>query len=109
LIKSSIAKNDLTVCSIFVNPTQFNNKSDLENYPRQTQNDISLLEKSKCDMVFMPSTESMYRDNFLLNFNFGYLEETMEGKFRPGHFRGVGLIVVKLFNLVTPDRAYFGK
>lgn len=109
LIKSSVAKNDLTVCSIFVNPTQFNNKSDLENYPRQTENDISLLAKSNCDMVFMPSTESIYRDNFLLSFNFGYLEETMEGKFRPGHFGGVGLIVTKLFNLVTPDRAYFGK
>ena len=109
LLEASILQNDITICSIFVNPTQFNRKSDLKNYPRDNKTDISLLEQSNCDMVFMPSIESMYNENFLLNFDFGYLEQIMEGKFRPGHFKGVGLIVTKLFNLINPDKAYFGK
>jgi len=109
LIASSSVQNDLTVCSIFVNPSQFNNKKDLMNYPRETNKDISLLESSKCDMLFVPTVDDMYHDHFLLNFDFGYLEEIMEGKFRPGHFKGVGLIVTKFFNLIQPNKAYFGR
>lgn len=108
LIHTSTRQNDFTVCSIFVNPPQFNNSMDLKNYPHETEADIANLEIAKCSVVFMPSKEKMYENKFLLNFHFGYLEDIMEGKFRPGHFKGVGLIVAKLFNLVEPDRAYFG-
>jgi pantoate--beta-alanine ligase len=108
LIHASTHQNDITVCSIFVNPTQFNNSIDLKNYPHESKADIAKLEIAKCNVVFMPSKEIMYEKKILTNFNFGYLEDIMEGKFRPGHFKGVGLIVAKLFNLVKPDRAYFG-
>lgn len=109
LIRKSVQQNDLTICSLFVNPTQFNNPSDLKNYPRKSDEDIALLEESKCHAVFMPSAEIMYEENYVLNFDFGYLEKIMEGKFRPGHFKGVGLIVTKLFNLIQPNKAYFGR
>jgi pantoate--beta-alanine ligase len=108
LIRASNKENDLTICSIFVNPTQFNNPNDLRNYPKDTENDIYKLNSAKCDTVFMPSVELMYENNFILNFDFGHLEEIMEGKCRPGHFKGVGLIIAKLFNLTEPNRAYFG-
>jgi pantoate--beta-alanine ligase len=108
LVQASVTKNDITVCSIFVNPTQFNNSADLINYPRDTETDIKLLQNANCDMVFIPSTEDIYEKDYLLNLDFGYLEEIMEGKYRPGHFKGVGLVVTKLFNLVKPDNAYFG-
>ena len=108
LIQKSVAHNDVTVCSIFVNPTQFNNAADLKNYPRDTKSDLSLLKRSNCDMVFMPSAEIMYEKDYFLTLDFGYLEKIMEGKYRPGHFKGVGLIVTKLFNLIKPDKAYFG-
>lgn len=109
LIKTSTGQNDITICSIFVNPTQFNNPADLENYPRETQSDINKLESANCDVVFIPSAEIIYGENLVMNVDFGYLEEIMEGKYRPGHFKGVGLVVAKLFNIVEPDRAYFGK
>lgn len=109
LIISSTNQNDITICSIFVNPTQFNNQDDLKNYPRNTEIDIATLEAAKCDVLFIPLVADMYEKDFLLNFQFGYLEEIMEGKYRPGHFKGVGLIVAKLFNIVEPDKAYFGK
>lgn len=108
LINASTKENDITICSIFVNPTQFNNPKDLENYPRDTNHDIEKLKKANCDVLFIPTVESMYEKGFILNFHFGYLEEIMEGKCRPGHFKGVGLIVAKLFNLTQPNRAYFG-
>lgn len=108
LIKASAANNDITVCSIFINPTQFNNAADLKNYPRDTDRDISLLKNANCDAVFIPAAEEIYEREYLLNLDFGYLENIMEGKFRPGHFKGVGLVVTKLFNLVKPDKAYFG-
>lgn len=108
LIHASTNQNDITICSIFVNPTQFNNPVDLKNYPLETDADIAKLETAKCSVVFMPPKEKMYEKDFLLNIHIGYLEEIMEGKFRPGHFKGVGLIVTKLFNLVEPNRAYFG-
>ena len=108
LVQASVTNNDITVCSIFVNPTQFNNSADLINYPRDTETDIKLLQNANCDMVFIPSTEDIYEKDYLLNLDFGYLEEIMEGKYRPGHFKGVGLVGTKLFNLVKPDNAYFG-
>lgn len=109
LIKASTNQNDITICSIFINPTQFNNPVDLENYPRETQSDINKLESVNCDVIFIPSAEIMYEENPVMNFEFGYLEKIMEGKYRPGHFKGVGLVVAKLFNIVEPDKAYFGK
>lgn len=108
LVRASKRQNDITICSIFVNPTQFNNPEDLENYPRDTPSDLEKLKNVSCDAVFIPSVGDMYGKDHVLNFNFGYLEEIMEGKFRPGHFGGVGLIVTKLFILVKPTRAYFG-
>jgi len=108
LIRASTNQNDITICSIFVNPTQFNNAVDLKNYPLEIDADIAKLETANCSVVFMPPKEKMYEKDFLLNIHIGYLEEIMEGKFRPGHFKGVGLIVTKLFNLVEPNRAYFG-
>ncbi len=108
LVKKSIQQNDVTICSIFVNPTQFNNPTDFEDYPRDANTDLSLLKANNCDAVFLPSDAIMYEKDGIINFDFGYLENIMEGKFRPGHFKGVGLIVAKLFNLACPDRAYFG-
>lgn len=109
LIRKSGQQNDLTICSIFVNPTQFNNPSDLKNYPRESTKDLALLEEINCHAVFMPSVKIMYEENYSINLDFGYLEKIMEGKFRPGHFKGVGLIVTKLFNLIQPNKAYFGR
>lgn len=108
LIRNSQKENDISVCSIFVNPTQFNNPTDLKNYPRETDKDLKKLKSLGCDTVFLPSASDLYEKDDVLNFDFGYLETIMEGKFRPGHFKGVGLIIAKLFNLVTPTRAYFG-
>ena len=109
LIKASSSNNDLTICSIFVNPTQFNNPEDLEKYPRNLGDDQKLLEPMGCDAVFVPETSEIYENDRVLSISFGYLEEIMEGKFRPGHFRGVGLVVSKLFNIVQADKAYFGQ
>lgn len=108
LIESSKKENDLTVCSIFVNPTQFNNPEDLKKYPRTLEKDCEMLEAAHCDAVFAPSAEEMYPSLPSLRFDFGTLETVMEGKFRPGHFNGVGIVVSKLFHIVKPDKAYFG-
>ncbi|MBB3837448.1 pantoate--beta-alanine ligase [Runella defluvii] len=109
LIEASNAQNDLTVCSIFVNPIQFNNPDDLARYPRTLETDCELLQTVGCDAVFAPSVQEMYPEKSLLTFDFGDLERVMEGKFRPGHFNGVGVVVSKLFNIVQPDRTYFGQ
>ena len=109
LIEASKADNDLTICSIFVNPTQFNNPQDLAVYPRTLEADCEMLESAKCDVVFAPSAHDMYLTLPNLKFDFGDLERVMEGKFRPGHFNGVGIVVSKLFNIVQPDSAYFGQ
>lgn len=113
LIRASKQENnDLTVCSIFVNPTQFNNLDDFINYPSQEKDDIEKLLKEGCDAVFIPTVSEMYpSDNgrHSLSIHFGKLETVLEGKFRPGHFNGVALIVSKLFHLVEPDKAYFGQ
>ncbi|MCU0338690.1 MAG: pantoate--beta-alanine ligase [Spirosomaceae bacterium] len=109
LIAASKAQNDLTVCSIFVNPIQFNNPDDLARYPRTLDVDCAMLAPAGCDVVFAPSAEEMYPEKALLKFDFGDLERVMEGQFRPGHFNGVGIVVAKLFNIVQPDRTYFGQ
>jgi len=109
LLEASLLENDITVCSIFVNPTQFNNDEDLNNYPRTYEEDIKFLESNGCDIVFSPSIHEMYPEPPRLKFNFGKLEQSMEGKFRPGHFNGVAIVVSKLFNIVNPKRSYFGQ
>jgi pantoate--beta-alanine ligase len=109
LIKASAAQNDVTVCSIFVNPTQFNNPSDLQKYPRTLDKDTLLLEKVECDAVFCPEASEMYPEKAIIRFDFGHLDKVMEGAFRPGHFSGVGLVVSKLFNIIQPTQAYFGQ
>jgi pantoate--beta-alanine ligase len=110
LINLSINENDVTVCSIFVNPTQFNDPADLKRYPRPVDSDLEMLEEAGCDILFMPSVEEMYPNNDygLLNEDFGVLDKVMEGKSRPGHFAGMITIVNKLFNYVKPGKAYFG-
>ena len=109
LLKTARQENEVVVSSIFVNPVQFNNASDLARYPRTLEDDYKLLEGAGCDLVFVPSVAEMYPDSPGLRLNFGELETTMEGAFRPGHFNGVGIVVAKLFNMVQPDRAYFGQ
>jgi pantoate--beta-alanine ligase len=109
LLAAARAANDYTVCSIFVNPTQFNNPDDLARYPRTLEADCALLEAAGCDIVFAPDADEMYPRPPQLRFDFGSLERVLEGTFRPGHFNGVGLVVSKLFHLVQPTRAYFGQ
>ncbi len=108
LVDRAGKESDIVVVSIFVNPTQFNNKEDLKRYPRDLNKDLELLEKTSCKIVFAPSVEEMYPEEDTRNFNFGALETVMEGKFRPGHFNGVAQIVSKLFEAVKPDKAFFG-
>jgi pantoate--beta-alanine ligase len=109
LLETAKRENSLTICSIYVNPTQFNNAGDLASYPRAYDNDCQLLEKVGCDVLFCPSNKTMYPDEPILGFDFGHLNQVMEGRFRPGHFSGVALVVAKLLNIVQPDRAYFGQ
>ena len=109
LIRSSRQENDLTVCSIYVNPTQFNNASDLEKYPRTLATDTALLQEAGCDVIFAPANTEMYASSSQLHFHMGHLDKILEGEFRPGHFSGVALVVSKLFNIVAPTRAYFGQ
>ena len=110
LIEKAKKKNDIVVVSIFVNPTQFDNVEDLKKYPKTLENDIKLLESVSCNILFSPSVEEIYSENITSEkFNFDGLEHQMEGKFRDGHFDGVGTIVKTLFEIVTPDKAYFGQ
>lgn len=109
LIERAKTENDLVVCSIFVNPTQFNKPEDLKKYPRTLELDCNLLLSAGCDVVFAPSAEEMYPNLPHLRIDFGTFETVMEGKFRPGHFSGVGIVVSKLFNIVKPVKAYFGQ
>ena len=109
LVKRSVEENDVTVVSVFVNPTQFNDKADLERYPRTEEADKKLLEAAGCDIVFMPQVKEMYPEEDTRVFNFGCIETVMEGKYRPGHFNGVAQIVSKLFYAVEPTRSYFGE
>jgi len=111
LIARAKKENDLVVVSIFVNPTQFNNPADLKNYPRTIESDTEQLISAGTDILFFPSVEEMYppgeQENE--NYDFGILEMVMEGKHRPGHFKGVAQVVSKLFKIVNPDTAYFGE
>lgn len=109
LITRCVAENDLCVASVFVNPTQFNDKADLERYPRTPEADCAMLQAAGCDVVFMPTVQEMYPEEDTRQFNFGSLETVMEGKYRPGHFNGVAQIVSKLFDAVQPHKAYFGE
>ncbi|MEN9917962.1 MAG: hypothetical protein RL662_398 [Bacteroidota bacterium] len=109
LVKESSTQNDLTVVSIFVNPTQFNNKEDLEKYPRTLDKDLALLQMANTDIVFAPSVSEIYPDIDNRIFDFGLLDKVMEGKFRQGHFNGVAQVVSRLFDIVQPNKAYFGE
>lgn len=109
LVKRAKHENDVVICSIFVNPTQFDNAEDLKKYPRTVDADCELLKSVHCDAVFVPTPEEMYPQLPALSFDFGNLEHVMEGKYRKGHFNGVGIVVAKLFHLVAPHKAYFGK
>lgn len=109
LIKEAKLTTDFVVCSIFVNPIQFTNSSDLEKYPRTLESDIKKLEIENCDLLFLPSESEIYRQPTSLEINFPYQNSIMEGKFRPGHFNGVAIIVAKLFNFVQPQKAFFGQ
>lgn len=109
LVRRSVSENDITVVSDFVNPTQFNDKNDLNNYPRTMEADCSLLDRVGAQFVFAPSVQEMYPEPDTRTFDFTPLDKVMEGPNRPGHFNGVAQIVSKLFYAVEPDRAYFGE
>lgn len=109
LVERSVKENDVTVVSIFLNPTQFNDKKDLERYPRTLEADCLLLEKCGAQVVFAPSVEEVYPEPDTRVFSYPPTDSVMEGAFRPGHFNGVCQIVSKLFDYVEPDRAYFGE
>ena len=109
LVERCRRENDVVVVSVFVNPTQFNNKEDLRTYPRTEDADKSLLAGAGCDIVFMPTVEEVYPEPDTRVFDLGPVAEVMEGAMRPGHFNGVAQIVSKLFMMVKPDRAYFGE
>lgn len=109
LVKRSVAENDVTVVSVFVNPTQFNDKNDLANYPRTLEADCQLLDSLGATYVFAPSVEEVYPEPDTRQFSYPPIDTVMEGPRRPGHFNGVCQIVSKLFYMVNPDRAYFGE
>lgn len=112
LVRRAVAENDVCVVSVFVNPTQFNNKEDLEKYPRNIERDAALLESIGAAYVFAPTPEEMYTAEEMAHtfrFDFAGLDKVMEGKMRPGHFNGVVQVVSRLFDLVQPNKAYFGE
>ncbi len=110
LIAKSKKLANVTICTIFVNPTQFNNQQDLEKYPRTLDNDTKLLEGVECDVLFMPKASEIYPENKQLEtFDFGEIATVMEGKHRPGHFNGVGQIISKFVEIINPDFAFFGE
>lgn len=109
LVRRAVFENDVAVVSVFVNPTQFNDKNDLIKYPRTLEADCALLEKEGVHVVFAPTVEEMYPEPDTRRFSYAPLDTVMEGKFRPGHFNGVCQVVSKLFYMVEPDKAYFGE
>lgn len=109
LVRRAEKENDIVVASVFVNPVQFNNSTDFEKYPRTPERDIEMLQNAGCDAVFVPSEKEMYPVLVTDKYDFGDLERVMEGVCRPGHFNGVAIVVRKLFEIVMPDRAYFGE
>ena len=109
LVKQARVENSAVVVSIFVNPTQFGPTEDFSTYPRDTERDLTMLQKEKTDIVFMPSPEEMYPVRFSSWIDVEKVTDRLEGSYRPGHFRGVATVVTKLFNIVEPTRAYFGQ
>ena len=111
LLKECKKMSKITVCSIFVNPTQFNNTEDLDKYPKSVSNDILLLEQNECNVLFLPDEKEIYPDerSKQKHFDLGYLETILEGEFRPGHFQGVSLVVEKLLKIVNPDFLFLGQ
>ncbi len=109
LVHEANKNNDIVIVSIFVNPTQFNDPKDYNRYPRILSDDIEELKKVKCDILFIPSEKEMYPHEDKREFDFGNLDKILEGKYRPGHFKGVALIVSKFFEIIKPDKAYFGE
>ena len=109
LIEASVANADVTVSSIFVNPTQFNNKEDFEKYPITIEEDKAKLVAAGCNILFLPEVKEMYPEPDTRTFDFDGIDRVMEGAFRPGHFNGVAQIVSKLFDAVMPDKAFFGQ
>ncbi len=111
LIEKSKAETDITVCSIYVNPVQFNNKEDFKNYPVTIEADVLMLEKAGCDILFLPCDKEIYPNENAKNkhFNIGYLETILEGKYRPGHFQGVCVVVEKLLSIVEPTHLFLGQ
>ncbi|SHJ35032.1 pantoate--beta-alanine ligase [Tangfeifania diversioriginum] len=109
LVEAAMKENNGVVVSIFVNPTQFNDANDLKRYPRNLEADLKMLEPTGCDLVFAPEPDEIYPKPDTRKFDFGEMEQVMEGAHRPGHFNGVAQVVSKLFELVNPDRAYFGQ
>jgi pantoate--beta-alanine ligase len=109
LVRKCKTECDITVVSIFVNTTQFNNPEDFEKYPNTIEADLKELKSEGVDFVFVPNTSDIYPEKPVLTFNFGELEHVLEGEFRPGHFNGVGIVVSKLFHIIKPTKAYFGQ
>ena len=109
LIRSAREENDELVVSIYLNPTQFDNSDDFDKYPRQLNKDIEIIRKENADVIFTPCTEEMYPDGFCTHVTQDKLTDALCGGVRPGHFNGVTTIVTKLFNIIDPDRAYFGQ
>lgn len=109
LVERARKENEVVVVSVFVNPTQFNDKNDLRHYPRTPEADARLLEEAGADLVLMPSVEEIYPEEDTRQFDFGQIDKVMEGATRPGHFNGVAQVVSRLFDIVRPARAYFGE
>lgn len=109
LIETCNAKTDVSICSIFVNPTQFNDKKDLEKYPRTIEKDIHMLANAGCDVLFLPDTRQIYPQPVTTQYNLGSLEQLFEGSARPGHFQGVCQVVDRLFTIIQPDETFFGQ
>jgi|SRR5690554_620480 len=109
LIKQAKKENDCVVCSIFVNPLQFNRKEDLKSYPIRIEEDSAMLEAVDCDLLFTPEVKSLYKNQVEMNFDFGSLGKGMEADYRPGHFEGVAAVIERFFSIINPDRSYFGE
>ncbi len=110
LIEKAKSENNISICSIYVNPTQFNNADDFKKYPKTIEHDIDMLEKWGCDVLFLPDTNEVYIKEFVIShYNLGYLESLLEGKYRPGHFQGVCQVVHRLLQIVMPDKLYLGR
>jgi pantoate--beta-alanine ligase len=108
LIEKSRQENDVVVCSIFVNPTQFNSQNDFSNYPRTEESDLEMLKSAGCDIVYLPTFEDIYDNEQPFEIDLGGLDQVMEGPYRPGHFKGVVRVVKRFFEIVEPHKSYFG-